>query len=153
MTSNHFEDYYVNQAGTGISGFSGVKYQKGHGFFGRLLSSAVLPILKYLGRKALSTGLNIGTDYLSGENLKDSMKKRFKTTGYDIAEEALEKVKKQRGSGRRRGRPRKINKRKTLKRKPSILQLRVLARGRQKLRKTKPKKRRKKKKSAKFNLF
>ncbi len=69
MSSNSFAAYYVNQAGTGISSYSRVKYQKGHGFFGKILSGEFLPILKFLGKKALSTGLNIGTDYLQGENL------------------------------------------------------------------------------------
>jgi hypothetical protein len=133
MSSNQFESYYVNQAGTGISGFSGVRYQKGHGFFGRILSGAVLPILKYLGKKALGTGVNIGTDLLQGENIKTSMKKRLKTAGFNIAEDAFEKLKnyKQEGSGRKRRKSRKKQvKRKKSKRKPSVLQLKALAKGR-----------------------
>jgi len=129
-----FTSYYVNQAGTGITGYSGIRYQKGHGFFGKIFSSAVLPILKYLGKKALSTGVSIGADVLQGENLKKTMKKRLKSTGLDIAEDALEKLRnyKQTGSGKRRrtsykGKALKTRKR---KRKSSVLQLRALAKGR-----------------------
>ena len=129
-----FTNYYVNQAGTGITGYSGIRYQKGHGFFGKIFSSAVLPILKYLGKKALSTGVSVGADVLQGENLKKTMKKRLKSTGLDIAEDALEKLRnyKQTGSGKRRrasykGKALKTRKR---KRKSSVLQLRALAKGR-----------------------
>ena len=158
MTSNHFTAYYVNQAGTGISGYSGVKYQKGHGFFGRLLSGAVLPILKFLGKKALNTGINIGTDFLQGENFKTSMKKRLKTTGFDIAEEALDKLKnyKQKGTGKRKSR-KKASKRNRQKRKPSLKQLKALAKGRQSLRnkrrKSSKSKSSKKSKNSNFSLF
>ena len=163
MTTNSFENYYVNQAGSGIAGFSGIKYQRGHGFFGKLFSGTVLPILKYLGKKALNTGVGIGSDYIAGENLKQSMKKRIKNTGFDIADDAYTKLQsyKQKGSGRRR--KRKYKKKKTGK-KASILQLRALAKGRAKLnilrgRKTKKAKRAKKSKKsrksekAKISLF
>jgi hypothetical protein len=158
MTSNRFVEYYINQAGTGIAGYSGVRYQKGHGFFGRLLSGAVFPILKYLGKKALNTGINIGSDILQGENFKTSMKKRLKTTGFDIAEDALEKVKnyKQKGSGRRqKSSKKKSSKRKRPKRIPSILQLRALAKGRLSLKNKRRKRHSKsrKRRKNKFSLF
>lgn len=158
MTTNSFENYYVNQAGSGIAGYSGIKYQRGHGFFGRLLSGTVLPILKYLGKKALNTGVGIGSDIIQGENLKNSMKKRLKTTGFDIADDAYNRLQnyKQKGTGRRR---RKNYKKKKSNRKPSILQLRALAKGRQKLKNNrsrksskKPKKSKKSKKS-RIDLF
>ena len=56
----NLENYYTNQAGNGLTGFSGVKYQKGFGFFGRLLSGAVIPFLRFLGKSAFNTGANIG---------------------------------------------------------------------------------------------
>jgi len=149
MASNPFTTYYINQAGSGIAGYSGVRYQKGHGFFGRLLSGAVMPILKYLGRKALNTGVNIGTDLLQGDNFKSTMKKRLKNTGLDIAEDTLEKVRnfRQSGSGRRR---RKANKKTSKKRKLSLLQLQALAEGRKSLKKKRSIKRRKKSESILF---
>ena len=154
MTTNSFESYYVNQAGSGIAGYSGLKYQRGHGFFGRLLSGTVLPILKYLGKKALNTGVGIGSDVIQGENLKSAMKKRLKTTGFDIADDAYNKLKeyKQKGSGRRR--KKRVHKKKTSAKKPSILQLRALAKGRQKLKLKRMKKPAKKKsRKTKVNLF
>ena len=69
-----FTNYYVNQVWTGITGYSVIRYQKGHGFFGKILSSAVLPILKYLGKKALSTGVSVGADVLQDENLEKRWK-------------------------------------------------------------------------------
>lgn len=158
MNSNQFVAYYVNQAGTGISGYSGVKYQKGHGIFGNILSRFVFPILKSLGKRALNTGINIGTDFLQGENIKSSMKKRLKTTGIDIAEEALNKLKnyKQSGTGKRKSSIIASKGRKS-KRKPSLKQLKALAKGRQSL-SNKRRKNSKKRSSAKrrnstFSLF
>jgi len=157
MISNPFNEYYVNQAGSGIAGYSGVKFQKGYGFFGRLLSTIGLPILKYLGKSALKTGIGVGSD-LSGENIKDSVKKRLKSTGFDIVEDAAEKIKsyRQQGSGRRRRRMGKrrqtkkkaANKKRSGKKKLSLLQLRALAKGRKSLKKRR--RRRKRKTSEKF---
>ena len=141
-----FTNYYINQAGTGITGYSGIRYQKGHGFFGKIFSSAVLPILKYLGKKALSTGVSVGADVLQGENLNKTTKKRLKSTGLDIAEDALEKLRnyKQSRSGKRRRISYKVKALKTRKRKLSVLQLRALAKGRNALKL-------KQKKSSKFS--
>lgn len=77
--SNPYLSYYSEQAGDGISHFSGLKYQKGHGigsFFGRLFKSLILPSAKYLGKKALKTGVDIGSDVLEGQSFKESAKKR-----------------------------------------------------------------------------
>ena len=81
MTS--FDEYYVNQAGNGIAGFSGVRYQKGNVFFGRLFNNAVLPFIKYLGKNVLKTGANIATDLVDSDdfsldNIKDVGKRRLK---------------------------------------------------------------------------
>ncbi len=43
---NPYTRYYVNQVGTGLPGFSGVRIQKGHGWFGRLWSNTMLPFMK-----------------------------------------------------------------------------------------------------------
>lgn len=40
---NNLEEFYINQAGSGITGFSGVRYQRGSGFFGRLMKGAIMP--------------------------------------------------------------------------------------------------------------
>ena len=57
--ANPYSEYYVNQAGYGISGFSGVRYQRGKGFFGKRFSGALIPLLKFLRPMALSTGYEI----------------------------------------------------------------------------------------------
>jgi len=134
MSDYDYTTYYVQQAGTGISGFSGVKYQRGHGFFGRIFSNTILPMLKYLGKKALNTGVNIGGDLLQGENFKTSAKRRLKSTGFDLAEDAIDKIRnyKQKGTGRKKQKS-NSNIRRSQKRKPSLLQLKALAKGRKTL--------------------
>ena len=39
MSTMNYASYYVNQAGNGISGFEGVRFQKGAGFFGLIKSA------------------------------------------------------------------------------------------------------------------
>jgi len=87
--SNSYINYYLDQAGSGLSTFEGVRYQRGNGFFGRLLSGAILPALRFLGRKALNTGVNVGMDVLDGHNFKESIKKHSKKTVRDTANSAL----------------------------------------------------------------
>ncbi|RWR98766.1 uncharacterized protein B4U79_09553, partial [Dinothrombium tinctorium] len=90
---NPYTHYYVNQAGNGISGFQGQRFQRGHGFFGRIFSGAILPALKFLGKHALSAGINVAQDSLHGAKFKDSFKNRFREAGINAADEALEKAK------------------------------------------------------------
>ena len=107
--TNPFLDYYKQQAGTGIAGFRGVKFQKGHGFFGRVLSNAVFPLLKFLGKKAAGVGADIASDVIvNRKGFKDSIKERFKEGGSDIANAGIERARKyvQTGQGRRRKRKR-----------------------------------------------
>jgi hypothetical protein len=99
----NYANYYVNQAGNGISGFEGVRFQKGAGFFG-LIKSAFLPILKYLGPKLLSTGSAIANDIIAGENFKDSFKNQGKKQAQMIAGDISERAQRfaQTGKGRRK---------------------------------------------------
>lgn len=116
------DEYYERQAGSGIGGFSGIRYQKGDGFFGRLVSGAILPILKkvlpFLGKTALKTGINIAGDLADGNDFKESFKRRFKDTADFVESKAMNKVREMTGGAihgpRRRTKPRK---RKTNKRK------------------------------------
>ena len=100
------EQYYINQAGYGQLFYRGVRYQRGHGFFGRLISGTVLPLLRYLGKKALGTATHVATDYLSGENIKKSIKRRGKETASNVLEDLSNKI--QKGEGIKRGRKRKL---------------------------------------------
>lgn len=104
--------YYTSQAGDGIAGFAGIRYQKGNGFFGRILKGT-LPFLKYLGRKALGTGVNVAEDVLNNnETIRDSFKKQIKATTRKIAEDGVSKAKAklgQDGNGKKTRRKKKKN--------------------------------------------
>ncbi len=94
---NPYNNYYLNQVGSGLPGFHGVRYQRGGGFFGRLFSGTIFPFLKQLlleiGKRALPSVAGLGQDILAGDNVKESALKRFKKMGHDIADETLEQVK------------------------------------------------------------
>lgn len=143
---NSFERYYIDQAGNGIAGFSGVKYQKGFGFFGRLLSGAVLPFLKFLGKNALSTGASIAQDLsdtndFTMENIKNVSLKRSKETGKRMLKRASEKILHGEGIKRRR--------RKSIKK----VVVKVLKKRKRKTKKVSTKKRVYKRKSKKVKTF
>lgn len=95
----------MNQAGSGISGFQGIRYQRGNGFMGRMISGTVMPILKkilpFLGRTALNAGSNIMQDIENGENIGESAKKRFKETKDIIKMKAADKIKQLTGGSKR----------------------------------------------------
>ena len=103
--SNPYIDYYTQQAGTGLTGFQGYRYQRGHGFFGRLISKAVFPLLKFLGKRALSTGADIATDVLVNKrNIADAAKERLENEGRELASAGIQRAKKfvLEGKGRKR---------------------------------------------------
>ena len=116
--TNPYIAYYENQAGTGIAGFQGIRYQRGHGFFGSIFRTVLKPLAKYLGKRALSTGVDKGSDYLQGEDLKTSIKKRLKATGNTIFDDAINKAVKlkQKGNGKKR-KKKQTRKKKNKKRK------------------------------------
>ena len=143
---NPYASYYVNQAGSGLSGFSGVRYQRGHGFFGRLFSGIgnfMKELLPAIGKRALPSGIGLAQDILSGENVLKSAKSRLIEAGKSVADETLDKIKSriQKGTGyrkrrrknkkvlaslpiiiKRKRRKRKVNKKvKTKKRLPKYL--------------------------------
>lgn len=106
--------YYVQQAGSGLIGFEGVRYQKGHGLWGKLFGF-IRPALRYLGNQALGTGLDIADDVLDGKNLKESALNRFRNTGRKIASDTVARGRQfaQTGSGRKRRR--RVTAKKTIK--------------------------------------
>ena len=78
-----YESYYTNQSGNGLPVFSGSRGQRGHGLgsiLGGLFRSA-LPMLKRglaaFGKHALKTGLDIANDVVSGDQFKESAKRRI----------------------------------------------------------------------------
>ena len=120
MDNNPYIDYYKNQAGSGMTVYEGLQYQRGHGFFGSLFSNIIKPLGKWLLPKALSTGVRVGNDLLKGEKMKDSLKRNLKITGEEMLDDGLERAKKfvQTGKGRRRNAKRKASIKKKRKAKP-----------------------------------
>ena len=108
---NPYTDYYVNQAGSGLRGFSGARYQRGHGWFSRIFSSTLLPALKFLGKKGLETGIGVADDVLAGKNLKESVKRRAVESGKELARKGLDRGKTYLQTGK--GTCRKKSKKKT----------------------------------------
>ncbi|MDI9313018.1 MAG: hypothetical protein QM535_22600 [Limnohabitans sp.] len=144
---NAFEDYYIKQAGNGLHGFSGVRYQKGYGFFGRLLSNAIIPFLKFFGKNALKAGANIASDLVDKDDFslnsfKESGKQRIKEQGQNMFNTIKERV--MSGNGARKYKRRKV-KNSTLN--LNNLKKKYKRRPKRKIRKTK----RKYKRSNKFS--
>ena len=106
---NPYIEYYENQAGNGIVGFQGVKYQRGHSFFGRLLQGAIYPLLRYLGKQDLSTGITVASDVMENkEDIRQAAKRRLIETGNVIAKDAIARARKfQQGEGKTRSYKRK----------------------------------------------
>lgn len=98
---NPFNAYYVKQAGGGMPYFSGMRTQRGHGWFSRFLSNSVVPAMKTLGQRALVTGANIGTDILEGKDAAESAKTHLVTEGKNLANDVIKRAKRaaQTGSG------------------------------------------------------
>lgn len=133
---NSYDEYYIEQAGSGFTPYQGLPYQRGHGFFGSLFSSIIKPLGRYFGKQALNTGVRLGSDVLSGENVMESLKRNLKKTGEKVLDDGYGRIKKfaQTGKGRRRRKrrrtkinmknlkikPRKKNKRRTKKKTKSV---------------------------------
>lgn len=99
------------QRGGAIRGFAGPEYQMGGKWaFGSFLWRHAKPLLSFLGRRALETGVDIGQDVLDGKNLKQSARERLTETGKNIATTALDKVKSKIQSGRGKKRRRRTTK-------------------------------------------
>ncbi len=95
-------DYYVNQAGGSLPVFQGSRGQRGHGFgsvLGGLFRNA-LPMLKRIGKQALTTGAHIASDMLGGKNFSESAKARVRQGINSFL--PPEDVSEQTGSGGRR---------------------------------------------------
>ncbi|MDI9312529.1 MAG: hypothetical protein QM535_20125 [Limnohabitans sp.] len=145
---SEFEKYYIAQAGNGIAGFNGVRYQKGKGFFGKVLSGAVFPLLKFLGKNFLQTGVNFANDLLESDdfsiqNVKSKAKKNINASASKYLGDDFKLLK---GEGRKRKRRKKYIRKRKIKN-LSTLGLKV---KRRKVRKYKKRKRRIKKSE---NLF
>ncbi|RWS08005.1 hypothetical protein B4U80_07507 [Leptotrombidium deliense] len=94
-------EYYRNQAGSGLSGFAGTRYQRGNGIFSSLWTKIGLPVLRFLGKQAISTGLNVASDALDGRNIKESAVDHLKTSGRNTVD-YLRQLNQQSGRGVKR---------------------------------------------------
>ena len=110
---NAVSDYYIKQAGNGLSGFSGLRYQRGNGWLSNVWSKVGLPVLKFLGKQALNSGLSIASDALDGNSIKASAKNNLRNSGKNTLDYRKSLVD-QSGSGRKR--KRRCKKSKTTKR-------------------------------------
>lgn len=106
-SSDIYSQYYLSQAGFGGIGnvYQGTRIQRGYGlggFFASMFRSA-LPMLKQgakaAGKALFKTGLDVATDALSGANIKQSARERFRQTGHLLANRAVDHLKSQVGSG------------------------------------------------------
>lgn len=106
---SNFTSHYINQAGNGFSDievYRGAPYQRGYGF-GSTIARFAIPIVKFLGKKLLKAGVDIGSDLLLKRGFKESVKQRGKETLKGIAKDSLEKASaylEQTGSGIKRKR-------------------------------------------------
>jgi hypothetical protein len=116
------EDEDECQCGHGLAGFKGVRYQKGFGLLGSLFAKA-LPYLKqfgkYIGKKLLGIGSEIAGDVAEGKPIKESVKKRFKSSASVVAKDGMTKLQDilQNGNGKRR---RALKKKKVVKHKGKV---------------------------------
>jgi hypothetical protein len=106
-----YEQYYVDQSGSGIPVFVGSRGQRGHGL-GSLLSGlfrSAFPMIKRglatFGKHALKTGLEIANDVVEGNSLKESAKRRVPEGIKRFANPA--NFSNQSGSGRARSKKRR----------------------------------------------
>ena len=94
--SNPYINIYSNQIGGNLSGFQGIRYQRGYGFFGRIFSglgSLLKGILPSVAKSALPSAMNFAQDVISGENVGQSAKKRIVEAGRSAADETLTQLK------------------------------------------------------------
>lgn len=122
MAYNDFlQDYYINQSHTGQGGafagqlwqkggarvYAGRPWQEGSGFWSSLWRIA-RPLLKYVGKEAVATGVNVGTDYLTGTSMKEAVVNRGKERAAKVVNDAAAAATKRlTGGGRRQRRGRK----------------------------------------------
>ena len=116
-----YEDYYMQQSGSGLPVFQGSREQRDHGL-GSMLSGlfrSAVPMLKRglatFGKHALKTGLEIAGDVSEGKSFRDSARDRIVPTILPgikrFAEDEL--FNNQSGSGKRRKRVKRLIKRKS----------------------------------------
>ena len=120
-----YEQYYLNQAGSGMPVYRGsTGLQRGYGLGGLLggLFRTALPILKKgamaVGREALQSGMDIAQDVMNGQNIKTATKRRVKAAGRNMGRKALNKLQKGRGTKKQHPKAQKRGKKRGRKSQP-----------------------------------
>ena len=92
---------FSRQVGRGTY-FAGRRYQRGNGFFGRMIKNAIYPLLKYIGSKGIKTAMAIGKEAITdpSTDLKTIAKRKLKETGLEVMEDSVKKVREYVQSGR-----------------------------------------------------
>lgn len=93
---NPYETYYLNQAGSGMATYTGVRYQKRNGFFGRLISGFAMPLLKYFGKRGLEAAGNVVSEIKQNPDMKmkDILKSTAKRSLSQITDDGASRAKK-----------------------------------------------------------
>ena len=91
----NYDDCYARQVGGALPYFTGARVQTGHGFgslFSGLLRS-LAPLIRRgavaLGKRALTTGAQIASDVVAGQNVKNAANRRATAAGRDLMESLL----------------------------------------------------------------
>ena len=80
------------QSGQGF--FVGHRYQKGNGFFGKVIKNAIFPFLKYLGKQGVKTAVAIGEDaFRNPSDIKSIAKTRLKEAGMQAIDDGANRIK------------------------------------------------------------
>lgn len=109
-----FTKHYQQQVGFGfsdISVYSGQPYQRGYGI-GSTIKRFGWPLLKFLGKHLLKTGVSVGSDYLLNNDfssVKNQSKQGLKNAAKDGLHE-IEKLVDQYGTGIRKQKRKSNNK-------------------------------------------
>src|SRR6476619_6242725 len=91
-----YENYYISQAGSGLSFFQGSRGQRGHGIGSTLagLFKSALPMLKRglasFGKSAISGALQVASDVADGQSFSDSAKLRARQGIKRVADEGVD---------------------------------------------------------------
>ena len=116
-SAHSYQQYYLNQAGSGMPVYHGsTGLQRGYGLGGLLggLFRSAIPLLKKgavaVGKEALQTGIDIAQDVMGGQNVKTATKRRVKNAGRNMGTKVLNKIQKGKGSVKQQAQPQKRGK-------------------------------------------
>ena len=105
--STYYNEYYVNQAGSGVGSiYRGSVYQKGSGFgsFFKGLFRSVMPlikcVLKTIGLESLRSGSHILSDIANERPVADAFKSHVVESAENFIRKAENKIEKLVGSGK-----------------------------------------------------